>query len=67
MIPICHRFDGVIVSVFSSSVVDYGFQHRPPGQTKDYSFGICCFFAKHAHVRRKSTHWLTQHQGNVSE
>jgi len=28
------------------------------GQTKDYKIGICCFFAKHATLRRRSKDWL---------
>jgi len=37
------------------------------GQTKDYKIGICCFFAKHAALRRKSNDWLARNQDNVSE
>jgi hypothetical protein len=37
------------------------------GQTKDYEIGICCFFAKHAALRRKSKDWLARNQNNVSE
>jgi hypothetical protein len=44
-----HR--GVMVSVLSSSVLDRGFEHRS-GQTKDDKIGICCFYAKHATLRR---------------
>ena len=36
-----------MVSVFTSSVVDRGFEPRS-GQTKDYNIGICCFSAEHA-------------------
>ena len=28
-------------------------------------FGICCFSAKHAALRRKSKDWLTRNQDNV--
>jgi hypothetical protein len=42
-----------MVSVLASSAVDRGFQRRL-GQTKDYKIGICCFFAKHAALMRKS-------------
>jgi hypothetical protein len=28
---------------------------------------ICCFFAKHAALRRKSKNWLAQNQNNVSK
>jgi hypothetical protein len=41
-----------MVLVFASSMVDRGFGPRS-GQTKDYAIGICCFFAKHAALRRK--------------
>ena len=44
--------DGVIVSVFVSSVVDRGFEPRS-GQTKDYEIGICCFSAKRAVLKGK--------------
>jgi hypothetical protein len=37
------------------------------GQPKDYNIGICCFYAKHAALRRKSKDWLTRNQNNVSE
>ena len=38
---------GVIVSMFTSSVVDH--RVKPlSGQTKDYKIGICCFSVKHA-------------------
>ena len=36
------------------------------GPTKDYIIGICCFFAKHAALRRKSKDWLARNQDNVS-
>ena len=55
-----------MVSVLASSAVDRGFQPRS-GQTKDYKIGICCFFAKHAALRRKSKDWLARNQNNVSE
>ena len=55
-----------MVSVFSSSAVDRGFESRP-GQTKDYEIGICCFSARHTALRRKSKVWLAQNQNNVSE
>ena len=55
-----------MVSVLTSSAVDRGFQPRL-GQTKDYKFGICCFSAKHATLRRKSKDWLARNQDNVSE
>jgi len=37
------------------------------GQTKDYKIGICCFYAKHAGLKRKSKDWLARNQDNVSE
>ena len=36
-------------------------------QTKDYTFSICCFSAKHAVLRRKRKDWLTRNQDYVSE
>ena len=42
-----------MVNVLASSAVDRGFERRS-GQTKDYEIGICCFFAKHAALWRKS-------------
>ena len=32
-----------------------------------YTSGICCFFAKHVSLRRKSNDWLARNQDNVSE
>jgi hypothetical protein len=55
-----------MVSVLVSSAVDRGFEPRT-GETKDYKIGICCFFAKHAALRRKSKDWLVRHQDNVSD
>jgi hypothetical protein len=49
-----NRIGGVMISVLASSAVDRGFEHRS-GQTKDYTIGICCFSAKHAALRRKSS------------
>jgi hypothetical protein len=57
---------GVMVSVLASSAVDRGFELRL-GQTKDYNIGICCFSAKHAAIRRKSTDWMALNPNNVSE
>ena len=53
---------GVMVSLFTSSVVDREFDSRT-GQTKDYEIGICCFSAKYTMFRSKSS----QKQNNVSE
>jgi hypothetical protein len=36
-------------------------------QTKDYTIGICCFFAKCAALRSKNKNWLAWNQDNVSE
>jgi hypothetical protein len=50
---------GVMVSVLASSAVDRMFDPRS-GKTKDCKIGICCFSAKHAALRRKSSksgHW----------
>ena len=55
-----------MVSVLASNAVDRGFEQRS-GQTKDYEIGICCFFAKHAALKRKSKDWLARNQNNVSE
>ena len=48
-----------MVSMLALSVVDRGLEFRS-GQTKDYKIGICCFSAKHAALRRKSTHWFAR-------
>ena len=61
-----NRIVGVMGSVFASSVVDRGFEPRS-GKTKDYAFGICCFSAKHASLRRKSKDWLDRKQNKLSE
>ena len=61
-----NRIGGVMVSVLASSAVDRGFEPRS-GQTKDYEIGICCFFAKHTALKRKSKDWLARNQNNVSE
>ena len=54
-----------MVSVFASSAVDCGFEHRL-GQTKDYEIGICCFSTKHAALRNTSKDWLKWNQDNVT-
>jgi hypothetical protein len=54
-----------MVSVLASSAVGRGFEPLL-GQTKNYEIGICCFFAKHAALRRKSNDWLARNQNNVS-
>jgi hypothetical protein len=50
-----------MVSVLVSSVVDCGFEPRS-GQTKDYKIGICCFYATHAALKRKSKDWLARNR-----
>ena len=55
-----------MISMLVSSVVDRGFEPRS-GQTKDYKFGICCFSAKYAALRRKNKDWLARNQSTVSE
>ena len=60
-----HRIGGVMVNVLASSAVDRGFEPRW-GQTKDYKIGICCFFAKHAALRRKSKDLLARNGDIVS-
>ena len=39
---------------------------NPLEQTKDYNIGICCFSAKHAALRKKSTDLLDRIQDHVS-
>ena len=55
-----------MVSVLASSAVDRRFEPWS-GKTKDSKIGICCFFAKHAALRRNSKDWLARNQNNVSE
>ena len=55
-----------MVIVLASSAINCGFEPQS-GQTKDYEIGICCFFAKHTALRRKSKDWLSRNQNNVSE
>ena len=43
-----------MVNVLASSAVDRGFGLWS-GQTKEYKIGICCFSAKHAALKTKST------------
>jgi hypothetical protein len=61
-----YRIDGVMVGVLASSKVNREFQSQL-GQTKDYQIGICCFYAKHAALRRNSKDWLAWNQDNVYE
>jgi hypothetical protein len=55
-----------MVTVFASSAVDRGFEHRS-SQTKDYKIFICCFSARNAELRRKNKDWLVRNQDNVSK
>ena len=55
-----------MVTMFTSSVVDGGFEPRS-GKTKDYTIGICCFSAMHAVLRSKSKDWLDRGRVNMSE
>jgi hypothetical protein len=61
-----NRIGGVMVSVFTSSTVDRGFEPCS-SQTKDYKIDICCFSTKHAELRRKSKDWLAQNQDTVTK
>ena len=55
-----------MLGVLASNAVDRGFEPMSD-QTIDYEIGICCFFAKHAVLRKKSKDWLVLNQNNVSE
>jgi hypothetical protein len=55
-----------MVSVLASSAVDCGFKPRS-GQNKDDTIGICCFFTKHAALRRKTKDRLARNQNNMTE
>ena len=57
---------GAMVSVLASNAVDRGFEPRL-GLSKDYTYGVCCFAAKHISLRSKNKDWLARHQNNVSE
>ena len=52
-----NHIGGVIVSMLASSVVVRGFELRSV-QIKYYTISMCCFYAKHAELRRKSKDWL---------
>jgi hypothetical protein len=56
---------GIMVSMFVSSTVDRGFEPQS-GQLKEYEIGICCFFANHSALRRKTKDWLAWNKYNVS-
>ena len=55
-----------MVSVLASNAVERGFEPQS-GKTKDCLIDNCCFFAKHASIRRNSKDWLARNQDNVSE
>ena len=55
-----------MVSVLASSAIDLGLAAQM-GQTKDNKIGICCFFAKHVPLRRKSKDGLALNEDNVSK
>ena len=61
-----NRFGGVMVGVLVTSEVDRTFEPQS-GQIKNYKIGICCFYAKHATLRRKNKDWLARTRNNVSE
>jgi len=52
----CHSTTRKMLSVFSLSAVDSGFEPRS-GQTKVCNIGICCFSVKYVYttLRKKST------------
>jgi hypothetical protein len=55
-----------MVSVLALSALDCGCEPLP-GQTKDFTIGVCCFSAKHEALRRKNNDWLARNQDNVSK
>jgi hypothetical protein len=55
-----------MLSVLVSNAVDRRIELRSD-LTKDYAFGMCCFFEKHAALKRKSKVWLAHNQNNVYE
>ena len=55
---------GVMVSMFTSGIVNHGFQLRL-GKTKVHKIGICCFSVKHAVLKSKSKDWLAWNLDNV--
>ena len=61
-----NHIGGVMVRVLVSSAVNRGFDPQS-GQTKDYKLGICCSFAKHAALKRKSKDWWARNQNNMYE
>ena len=61
-----NSISGIMANVFDSSAVYCGFEIWS-GQTTEYKIGICCIFAKHASLWRRSKHWLGRNQDSVSE
>ena len=55
------RIGHVIVSTFTSSVEDRGYEHRSC-LNKYYKICICCFSAKHAALRTKSKDCLARNR-----
>jgi hypothetical protein len=55
---------GLMVSLFSSSVIYYGFESRS-GQTKDYQICIICFSTKLTSLSSKRQDWKTLRLRNV--
>ena len=55
-----------MVNVFSSSVLDLGFESRS-GQSKECKMSTCCFSAKLTALRVKSKDWLARNRNNVLE
>jgi hypothetical protein len=56
----------VMVKVFASSAVNYGFEPWS-GDTKNYQMCICCFSTYHTTLRSKSRDWLPRNQNNMSD
>ena len=55
-----------MVSVLAPRAVDSGFEPLP-SQTKDYKIGICCFFAKHAVLRKNNLLSNTVNSNNYED
>ena len=56
----------IVVIILAWNGVDYGFKPQS-GKNKDYKISICCFYVKHAALRRKSKDGLAWNQDNVSK
>ena len=50
-----------MVSMLASSAVDRGLE------VGSNQIGICCFYAKHAALKKKSKDWLARNLNNLSE